>query len=107
LQRLHAEPRQVSGVYFDSRKAPCACDPQAAPKPAPSRLSPDFAVLAKSLWCENLLGNQRVRTSALESDISEFESSHPSHGVGSARSTGRLHRRSSPSLIYQFLTMMG
>jgi formylmethanofuran dehydrogenase subunit E len=25
LQRLHAEPRQVSVVYFDSDKAPCAC----------------------------------------------------------------------------------
>ena len=25
LQRLHAEPRQVTVVYFDSDKAPCAC----------------------------------------------------------------------------------
>jgi hypothetical protein len=39
---------------------------------------------AKSLWYQNVLGNQGVRARALESDISEFESSHPSHAVGLA-----------------------
>jgi hypothetical protein len=37
---------------------------------------------AKSLWYENGLENQGVRSRFQKTDISEFESSHPSHAVG-------------------------
>jgi hypothetical protein len=40
---------------------------------------------AKSLWYENVVEHQGVRPDSSNSDISEFESYHPSHGVGSLR----------------------
>jgi hypothetical protein len=40
-------------------------------------------LLAKTFWYENVLANQRVRPTFNQTDICEFESSHPSHGVRS------------------------
>jgi hypothetical protein len=48
----------------------------------------------KSLGCQNVLENQGVRPRFQKTDISEFESSHPSHGVGSLRVMRRLAFRS-------------
>ena len=50
------------------------------------RLSAAFAVLlSKSLRYESVVRNQAVKAGFQKTDISEFESSHPSHTIGLCR----------------------
>ena len=58
-----------------------------SPKLIPEVGSAFLRLLAKSLWYENVPANQWVRPGFQKTDISEFEFSHPSHGVRSLRAT--------------------
>jgi hypothetical protein len=54
---------------------------QAGSLPVPRVMLRTIRLSAKSLWYENVVEHQGVRPHPSISDISEFESSHPSHGV--------------------------